>query len=152
MPLSKDLFEFVESLNKNEVEYLVVGAFAVAWHGYPRFTGDIDFFVRPAPANAKAVIRALQMFGFGSLPITAEDLSQTNKVIQLGCQPNRIDLITSISGVEFDRAWSNRVAGKLDGIDVYYIGLADLIRNKESTGRPKDLGDASELRKLSRKV
>lgn len=115
MPIHKDLRQFIESLNSNGVDYLIVGAYAVAWHGYPRFTADIDILVRPVPGNADAVLAALRAFGFGSLDITREDLSQGDQVIQLGAKPNRIDLIASIY--------------------------------KESTGRPKDLGDAAELRK-----
>lgn len=147
MRLHKDLREFIESLNAAEVEYLVVGAFAVAWHGYPRFTADIDFLIRPSEANADRVIAALRAFGFGSLEISQEDLSKEDQIIQLGAKPNRIDLITSIAGVEFEDAWIHRVLGEIDGIAVSFIGREELIRNKESTGRAKDLGDADELRK-----
>ncbi len=151
MPLHKDLREFIESLNSARVEYLVVGAFAVAWHGYPRFTADIDFLLRPTLDNADAVLAALRDFGFGSLDLTREDLSKPDQVVQLGVKPNRIDLITSISGVEFEDAWVHRVSGELDGIEVNFIGREELIRNKESTGRPKDIGDADELRKRNPK-
>ena len=116
MRLNKDLREFIESLNSNRVEYLVVGGFAVAWHGHPRFTADIDFFVRSTVENAKAVLAAIRDFGFGSLDITVDDLSEPGKVVQLGVKPNRIDLITSISGVEFETAWANRSPGQIDGI------------------------------------
>jgi hypothetical protein len=111
MQLSKDLREFIELLNSNGVEYLVVGGFAVAWHGYPRFTADIDFFLRAAPANAEAVLRTLREFGFGSLPLTAADFTRPDQIVQLGAKPNRIDLLTSISGVEFEAAGrtANRV-------------------------------------------
>lgn len=151
MPLHKDLREFIESFNSAGVEYLIVGAFAVAWHGYPRFTADIDFLVRPSLANADAVLAALRAFGFGSLDITREDLCKPDQIVQLGEKPNRIDLITSISGVEFEEAWAHRVSGELDGIAVNFIGREELIRNKESTGRPKDLGDADELRRRAPK-
>jgi len=147
MPIHKDLREFIESLNSNGVDYLIVGAYAVAWHGYPRFTADIDILVRPVPGNADAVLAALRTFGFGSLDITREDLSQGDQVIQLGAKPNRIDLITSISGVDVETAWAGCCPGLLGGLPVRFIGVRDLIRNKESTGRPKDLGDAAELRK-----
>lgn len=151
MPIHKDLREFIESLNSARVEYLIVGAFAVAWHGYPRFTADIDFLIRPTSENADAVLSALREFGFGSLKLTREDLSRPDQIVQLGAKPNRIDLITSISGVEFEDAWVHRVSGELDGIEVSFIGREELIRNKESTGRPKDLGDADELRKRNPK-
>jgi len=147
MPLSKDLREFVESLNSNGVEYLIVGAFAVAWYGHPRFTADIDFFVRPEPQNALAILSALKDFGFGGLGISAADLTKPDQIVQFGVKPNRIDMITSISGVEFEEAWSHRTPGEIDGIPVQFIGRDELIRNKESTGRPKDLGDAHELRR-----
>ena len=147
MQLSKDLREFVELLNSNGVEYLVVGGFAVAWHGYPRFTADIDFFLRAVPANGEAVLRTLRDFGFGSLSLTVADFTRPDQIVQLGAKPNRIDLLTSISGVEFESAWSHREHGSLDGLPVDFIGLEDLLCNKDSTGRPQDLTDAGELRK-----
>ena len=148
MPLSKDLREFVECLNSNEVEYLVVGALAVSWHGYPRYSADIDFLVRPTQENAGRILSAIQQFGFGSLDVTVDDLTLPGRVIQLGREPNRIDLMTTISGVSFEDAWKTRVEGQLDGISVNFIGRAALLRNKEATGRAKDRIDAEELRKL----
>lgn len=147
MPLEKDLREFVASLNSNEVEYLVIGAFAVSFHGYPRYTGDLDLLVRPSAQNAERIVRALNEFGLASLGITVADLQSPGCVIQLGIKPSRIDLLTSISGVTFDEAWAGRCKGKLDGIPVLYIGRNELIRNKEAIGRARDLGDADELRK-----
>jgi len=99
MPLSKDSREFIECLNSNKVEYLIVGALAVSWHGFPRYSADIDFFLRASRSNAECVLRAIGQFGFGSVDITAEDLLTPGRVIQLGREPNRIDLLTSISGV-----------------------------------------------------
>lgn len=148
MPLSKDLREFVECLNSNGVEYLVVGALAVSWHGFPRYSADVDFFVQPSLDNASRVLAALVQFGFGSLAIGLEDLTTPGRVVQLGVEPNRIDLMTSISGVTFEEAWETRVLGDLDGIPVQFIGRAALLRNKESTGRPKDRIDVEELRRL----
>jgi predicted nucleotidyltransferase len=145
--LSKDLREFVELLNGNGVEFLVVGAHAVAWHGNPRFTNDIDFFVRKGLENGTAIVRTLAQFGFASLGMRPEDFLADDQILQLGQKPNRIDVITSIAGVSFDEAWQTRVAGDIDGIAVQFIGLTELLRNKESTGRPKDIGDADELRK-----
>jgi len=150
MPLSKDLREFIECLNSNKAEYLIVGAFAVSWHGFPRYSGDIDFLVRPTPANAALVLRALADFGLGSLDISSADLFTPGKVIQLGYEPNRIDLLTSVTGVSFDEAWADRARGELDGVPVDFIGRAALLRNKEATGRSKDLIDAIELRKQDR--
>jgi hypothetical protein len=147
MPLSKDLREFVELLNSNRVEYLVVGGFAVFYHGFARYTGDIDFLVRASEENSRRVVGALVQFGFGSVGIRAEDFQSPGKVVQLGVPPNRIDIITSISGVSFDDAWGTRTTGELDGIATQFIGRDALIRNKESTGRAKDLGDVDELRR-----
>jgi len=150
MPLSKDLREFVELLNSNGVEYLVVGGFAVSYHGFARYTGDIDFLVRPTEENSHRVLAALAQFGFGSLGIQAEDFQLPGKVVQLGVPPNRIDILTSISGVSFDDAWDDRTQGMLEDIATQFIGREALIHNKESTGRAKDLGDAVELRKRYR--
>jgi len=150
MPLSKDLREFVELLNANKVEYLVVGAFAVAYYGVPRYTADLDLLLRASEENSQRALRALSQFGFGTLEIESRDLQEPNKVIQLGVSPNRIDLLTSISGVSFEEAWSSRERGNLDGVAVDFIGRSALIRNKEQTGRTRDRGDAEELRKRMR--
>jgi len=151
MPLSSDLREFVALLNSNEVEYLVVGAFAVGYHGYPRYTGDLDVLVRPTLENAGRVLRALSQFGFDGIGISIADLQTPERVIQLGVNPNRIDLLTAISGVSFEEAWVSRCDADLDGTPVHFIGRAALIRNKEATGRARDLGDAEELRKRERR-
>jgi hypothetical protein len=151
MPLSKDLREFVALLNANNVEYLVVGAFAVAFHGVPRYTADLDLLIRPSRENAERVLHTLSQFGFGNLGIDIRDLATGDRVIQLGVEPNRIDLLTSISGVSFDEAWSTREEADLDGAKTYFIGRSALIRNKEQTGRARDLGDAEELRRRSPK-
>jgi hypothetical protein len=151
MQLHNDLREFVELLNSNEVDYVVVGAHAVAYHGYPRYTGDLDLLIRPSADNAARVLQSLSQFGFGKLPLGADDLQTEGKVVQLGLPPNRIDLITSISGVSFDEVWSARESGDLAGVPTAFIGRDALLRNKESTGRAKDLGDAEELRKRARR-
>jgi hypothetical protein len=146
MPLDKDLREFVGLLNANEVEYLVVGAFALAFYGILRYTADLDLLVRPTRDNATRILRTLSVFGFGSLEIQAEDFEKPDNVIQLGVQPNRIDLLTSISGVTFEEAWKGRREGPLDGLRVPFIGPNELLRNKESVGRTRDLADADDLR------
>ena len=147
MPLNNDLREFVALLNSNRVEYLIVGAFAVAHHGFPRYTGDLDILVRPSADNARRTMEALTQFGFGALGIRSEDIESPGKVVQLGVPPNRVDLLTSISGLTFEEASASRVESELDGMAAYFIGRSALIRNKESTGRAKDLGDAEELRR-----
>ncbi len=148
MSLHKDLREFIECLNLNRVEYLIVGSLAVAWHGYSRYSSDVDFLVRPSTQNAKLVLKAIRQFGFGSLDIDMDDLISPAKVIQLGLEPNRIDLMTSLTSVTFDDAWPTRSPGYLEGIPLNFIGKAALLRNKESTNRSKDRVDVEELRKL----
>jgi hypothetical protein len=147
MPLNKDWREFLELLNSNGVEYLIVGAFAVAFHGFARYTADLDLLVRPTGENADRVLRALSEFGFGKVGIQAADLCSPGMVVQLGVKPNRIDLLTAISGVTFEQAWATRTEAELERVPTQFIGLAPLLRNKEQTGRAKDLGDAEELRK-----
>jgi hypothetical protein len=151
MPLNSDLREFLALLNSHQVEFLIVGAYAVAFHGYPRYTGDLDILVCPDAENARRVLEALTHFGFGGMGIRLDDLEVPGKVVQLGVSPNRIDLVTSITGVSFEEAWASREPADLDGVAVFFIGRTPLIRNKESTGRAKDLGDAEELRRRERK-
>jgi hypothetical protein len=143
--LQQDLREFVELLNSHNVDYIIVGGHAVAFHGYPRFTGDIDFFIRPTVDNGVRLVRALEAFGFSNVGLNAETFAQANKVVQLGRPPNRIDLLTSISGVDFDEGWKGRVAGNLDGIPVSFIGKLELIKNKRASARTKDLADLEKL-------
>jgi len=143
--LSNDLREFIRLLNAEAVEYLIVGAWALAFHGRPRYTGDVDIFVRRDPANAARMMRVIAAFGFGKTGITAEDFLRENYVIQLGIEPNRIDLLTGISGIEFEEAWPARVAGELGGQTVYFLSRDLLIRNKLASGRDKDLADARLL-------
>jgi hypothetical protein len=145
MPLQKDLREFIESLNSHNVDYLIVGAFALAFHGVPRSTGDIDIFVRRSPENAARIEEVLVRFSFASLGLSAADFLSPDQVIQLGHPPNRIDLLTSITGVEFDEAWSERVSADLHGVSVPFIGREALIRNKKSTGRTQDKADLEAL-------
>jgi hypothetical protein len=143
--LQSDLKEFIALLNSHAVEYLVVGGHAVAFHGHPRFTGDIDFFVRPTAENAARVLDAIREFGFGSLELTVEDFTTPERIVQLGRPPNRIDILTSISGVEFDDAWSGRVPANLDEQAVHFLGFDALVRNKKASGRAKDQSDVTKL-------
>lgn len=145
MNLSRDLREFIALLNSTGVEYLLVGGHAVAFHGYPRFTGDIDFFVATTPTNADRLERVLGAFGFGGVGIRRDDFLEPGVVIQLGRPPNRIDLLTSIDGVDFAVAWPNRIMADLDGLAVPIIGRADLIRNKAASKRPQDVADLDAL-------
>ncbi len=145
MKLARDSREFVELLSSHHVDYVIVGGHAVAYHGYPRFTGDIDVLVRPSTSNAHRVLAALQQFGFGNVGIEIEDLTTPGKVIQLGQPPNRIDIVTRITGVDFDDAWSTKVTAVLDGIPVFILGREVLLKNKRATGRAKDLADVEAL-------
>jgi hypothetical protein len=145
MNLSNDLREFVELLNSTGVKYLLVGGHAVAFHGYPRFTGDIDFFVERSETNATRLEELLKVFGFSGLGIKAADFLQAGIVVQLGRPPNRIDLLTSIDGVDFDQAWVNKVTANLGGLPVSVIGKAELIANKHATGRAQDLADLKRI-------
>ena len=145
MTLQKDLREFIESLNALEVRFLIVGAFAVAYHGYYRYTSDIDLFIDRSKENAKRVWQAVQQFGFADLKLTVEDFSQEDQVIQFGVPPNRIDVMTSVSGVSFDEAWASRDQGDLDGLSVAFISKEMLKRNKAACGRLQDLADLEHL-------
>lgn len=145
MKLQSDLREFVELLRSRGVDFIVVGAHALAFHGHPRFTGDIDLWLRPTAKNAQRVVAALDEFGFGGVGLTTEDFTQPGQVVQLGRPPNRIDLLTEITGVTFDAAWSRRVAGELDGVSVSFLGRDDLVANKRATGRTKDAADVEAI-------
>lgn len=143
--LAKDLREFIALLTSHGAEFVVVGGHAVAYHGYPRFTGDIDLFVRPSADNARSVLAALEDFGFGDVGIGLDDLTTPNRIIQLGVPPNRIDILTGISGPDFQAVWTGRVHDELDGLPVSYIGLTELLANKRASGRAKDLADLEAL-------
>ena len=134
------------ALNEAEADYLVVGAYAMAAHGCPRSTGDIDFWVRPTPDNAARVWNALASFGAPMAEIAVEDFSTPGIVFQIGIAPQRIDVMTSISGVDFDDAWPDRLVADLDGLRADVIGREQLLQNKVASGRPKDVVDADILR------
>jgi predicted nucleotidyltransferase len=143
--LQKDLREFVELLLSRGVDFVVVGGHAVAFHGYPRLTDDLDLLVRPTLENGQRVVDALIEFGFGTVGITAADFVAPDRVIQLGRVPNRVDLLTNIYGVTIDDIWSSRVPAVLDGLAVMMIGKDALVRNKKATGRAQDIADAEKL-------
>jgi glycine cleavage system aminomethyltransferase T len=145
MPLPEDWRAFIESLNSNGVEYLVVGAVALAHHGLPRYTGDLDVLVRNSPDNAHRLESALAEFGFASLGLKAADFVDSYRVVQLGVPPGRIDLLTSITGVTFDQAWAGRVEIVLGKTRVNFIGREALIQNKRKTRRAKDKADLEAL-------
>ncbi len=145
MVLHQDFKELLKLLDENSVDYLIIGAFALGFFGYPRSTGDLDVWIRADEENAKKMVKTLNGFGFASLGYKETDFLDKNNIIQLGVPPVRIDIIMSISGVEFDEAYQNKNTVKLDGIKVYYIGKEDFIKNKKASGRLKDLADIESL-------
>lgn len=148
--LNPDFRDILSAFNARRVEYLLVGAYAVAVHGLPRATGDIDLWVRATPDNAKAAWRALEDFGAPLEGLTLADLQMPESVVQLGVSPRRIDLMTSIDGVDFDTAWHDRISVRVDDLDVPTISLRHLIANKRAVGRPQDLADADRLSQLTK--
>ena len=142
---SQDFKEFFESLNANHVRYLVVGGYAVALHGHPRYTKDLDIWVECNIQNAQALIKALSQFGMGSLGLSEQDFLTPDQVVQLGYPPERIDILVSISGVEFSECFPKRVEVSLDGVVVNFIDLEHLKLNKKASGRMQDLADLENL-------
>ena len=140
-----DFKEFVQSLNDNGVRYLVVGGYAVAFHGHPRYTKDLDIWLWLDRKNAAQTIAALDQFGFGSLGLKPEDFLTADQIVQLGYPPNRIDLLTTLPGVEFDECYANRVVVEIDNVAVSFIDLESLKKNKQASGRFQDLADLENL-------
>lgn len=147
MIFEQDFLDFIELLNLHNVEYMIIGAHALAYHGRPRYTGDLDIWIRPNRKNASRMIVVLNDFGFGSLGISEQDFLKENYITQLGYPPLRIDILNNISGVGFDEAYNNRLEGKVGDLSVNFINVKEFIKNKESTGRKKDLGDIESLKK-----
>jgi hypothetical protein len=145
MEIQKDFKELLELLNAHKVEYLVVGGYALAFHGAPRFTGDIDIFIKPESENAKRILIALEEFGFGSMNLSESDFTSPKNVIQLGVPPVRVDIMTSLTGVSWQDAQADKVAGNYGDTLVYFISKKDFIANKMALGRKKDLADLEAL-------
>lgn len=143
--LNPDFRDMLSEFSAHEVDYLVVGAYALAYHGLPRATGDIDLWVRCSPENAERVREALMAFGVPSDMFSVDDLRQTGSVIQIGVAPRRIDILTSIDGVEYDDASLGKIIAEIEGIRTPIIGKHHLIENKRASGRPKDLADLAWL-------
>lgn len=144
--LNRDFKEFIRSLNDNHVRYLVVGGYAVAFHGHPRYTKDIDIWIEMTHANVEKVIKSLAQFGFGSLGLREEDFLIPDQTIQLGYPPSRIDLINTLSGVDFETCYSSRVQIEIEGTQVNFIDLENLKKNKQASGRLQDLADIESLK------
>ncbi len=145
MEVQQDFKDLFVLFNEQKVEYLIVGAYALAFHGAPRYTGDIDLLVNPDASNAQRIMSALDKFGFGSAGLEASDFESPNKVIQLGVPPVRVDMVTSITGVSWEEASAGRVEGKYGDVQVHYIGREHFILNKRALGRKKDLADLEAL-------
>ena len=145
MDVQPDFRDMLASLNKHGVEYVIVGSYALAHHGAPRNTGDIDLYIRPSKKNAERLVKVLQDFGFASLGLTQADFIEPDQVIQLGRPPVRIDFLTSISGVTWEEAVRGRSAGIYGDVPVSFLGRAQLTTNKRAAGRKKDLADLEAL-------
>lgn len=145
MEIYPDLKEFCALLNANNVDFVIVGAYALGFHGAPRLTGDLDILVNPSAGNAEKVLGTLSQFGFNFPNLTVADFIEPDRVVQLGFPPVRIDLLTSISGVTWDQAYAGKASGILGGIPVHFLGRDQLIANKRATGRLRDLADLEAL-------
>ena len=145
MAVQKDFKELLELLNEKKVKYLIVGGYALAFHGAPRYTGDIDIFVKPVRKNARLVMDVLRKFGFDSLDIVESDFEKPDMVIQLGVAPVRVDIITSLTGVSWEESYAQRKRGKFGELSASYIGKKQLIKNKKAIARKKDIADIEAL-------
>ena len=147
METQSDYKELFTLLNAHGVNYVIVGAYALAFHGFPRNTGDVDILVEATSANARRVVDALNAFGFGSVGLTESDFTTKDHVVQLGVPPLRVDFMTSIEGVSWPEAAASKVAGNYGGVPIWFLGRDTLIRNKRATGRLRDMADVEALEK-----
>jgi len=144
--LSKDFKEFIKLLNENNVKYLVIGGYAVAFHGHPRYTKDLDIWIESSQKNARRLLSALDQFGFGSLGLELEDFIAANQIIQLGYPPNRIDALITAGGLGFGECYKAKASEYIHGIQIDFIDIENLKKNKRATGRSQDLADLENLR------
>ena len=143
--LNPDFKEFLQSLNARDVRYLVVGGYAVAFHGHPRYTKDLDVWIDSSPDNAQRLLLALTDFGFGSVGLEVSDFTQPDRIVQLGYEPARIDLITTLSGIDFSACFPLRVVVDIDGVPTHFIDVESLKKNKRASGRTQDMADLEQL-------
>jgi len=143
--LAQDFKEFLNLLRANQVEYLLIGAYAVGYHGYPRATQDLDVWIASNPENATRLVATLHEFGFGMAEVTPEFVLRPNNIIRMGEEPVRIEILNWASGVDFDECYRERVVDEIDGVEVSLIGLRQLKKNKKASGRFKDLADLEKL-------
>ena len=146
--LNEDYRDMLHALSDEKVRFILVGAYALAAHGYPRATMDIDIWVMPSPQNADAVLRALRRFGAPLHNLTKEDLQKDETIFQIGVAPRRIDIITAASGLQFEETYRGSISLNIEGIEVHIPSIDDLIRTKRASGRTKDLADAEALESL----
>jgi len=151
MTLDKDFEEFVFLLNKHLVDYMVVGGYALAFHGKPRHTGDLDIWIDLSEDNAQKMIIVFNDFGMASLGMVKADFLKKGGITQIGYPPLRIDILNEIDGIDFNDAYPNKLVIDVDGLSVNYIGLDDLIKNKQVSGRKQDISDVDQLNKLKKK-
>jgi hypothetical protein len=140
-----DFEELLAAFNAHGVKAVIVGGHALAFHGRPRFTKDLDVLLEPSPENAARVMKSLADFGFGSVGLTVADFSTPGQIVQLGVAPNRVDLLTTIDGVSFEEAWETRLSGRFGREMVNYLGREVFLKNKLASGRPQDLADIDAL-------
>ena len=148
--LNPDFRDILSAFLEEKVEFLIVGAYALAAHGFPRATGDIDLWVRPTRENSAKVWGALEKFGAPMKGLDPEDFTKKDLVVQIGRAPRRIDIVTAITAVDFERAWSGRTAVEMEGMELFVLGKDDLLTNKKAVGRPQDIADAERLDALDR--
>lgn len=149
--LNEDYKDMLHALSDEKVRFILVGAYALAAHGYPRATTDIDIWVMPTPENAEAVLRALRRFGTPVDNLTKEDLQKDGTIFQIGVAPRRIDIITTASGLHFEPTYQNSISVNIAGLEIRIPSISDLILNKRASGRTKDLADVEALESLKSK-
>lgn len=145
MEVQPDFRELLALFNAHKVEYIIVGGYALAFHGAPRFTADLDILVNPDPGNADRIVEALEVYGFKSAGLTAQDFLSPENVVQLGVPPVRVDIMTSLTGVSWEEAFSGKARGDYGDVPVYFIGREQFVANKRAIGRKRDLADLEAL-------
>lgn len=150
IPLPREFHEFLSLLSRHRVRYLVVGGYAVAYHGYPRYTGDIDIFIAISPRNAAALLKVFHDFGFAEGDLDAAVFQDRGQVLRLGREPMRLEILNQIDGVTFDECYAHRTRARLGGLAINFISCDDLLKNKRAAGRPKDQADVDVLLKKRR--
>ncbi|MCB0597486.1 MAG: nucleotidyltransferase [Lewinellaceae bacterium] len=151
MEINRDFKEFLQLLNEHKVKYLVIGGYAVNFHGYPRYTKDIDLWIWMDRPNLEKLISAINAFGMESLQLDVTDFSASDTIIQLGYEPYRIDLLLEVDGLDFEKSFDQRQEAILDEVNINFLNINDLIEAKETAARLQDLADAEQLRKIREK-